>query len=180
MSQNAKGERPFDASASYTTKGLAAVLALLSPLLLDPWLEVLLGLAGGGILAGGAMLCSRRAIGLGTVILLAAVVYAAYGGPSVPRTNLLLCTLATLLAWDSGRYGIQVGDQLGRAATTLQIELAHALSSLLVGVAGIAVGYGTFLLVDTSDSVVALLSVLFGVTVLALCVFSFDLFGSRP
>ncbi|QLG60377.1 DUF7519 family protein [Halorarum salinum] len=83
---------------------------------------------------------SRGLLKLGAAGVTLSVLAAGLFG-SVPLRTLLVCGAATFLAWDLGENAVNVGEQLGRRATTRRLEAAHGAGSLLVG--GVAVGAGT-------------------------------------
>lgn len=172
--EDGNGTAAIDRSASRTSKAITVALAAVVPVLLEPWNGTLLGVAGAVLVAGGVVAESRRTISLGAVGLLGGVAASTSGGLGVPLPNLLTGTLLAFVAWDTGRYGLRVGEQLGREASTTRIEVAHALSSVTVGVAGLGLGYGTFRLVDGTGSVAALLAALFGLAVVTAVVFGID------
>jgi hypothetical protein len=59
----------------------------------------------------------------------------------VTLRTLLAAGVGTVVAWDAGERAINVGDQLGRLASTRRLEAVRAGGSLLVG--AVAVGLGT-------------------------------------
>ncbi|TYT62536.1 hypothetical protein FYC77_08145 [Natrialba swarupiae] len=110
-------------------------------------------LTGGGVvLAGGLALAwgligpvpgSRRwLVDAGSLATFAGVVVSGLEGALVEPT--LVATVCTVVAWDLAGSAIDLGDQLGREADTRRLEGVHAVSSVLVGLATMAIGYGTF------------------------------------
>ena len=81
--------------------------------------------------------------------------------------------VASLLVWDTGRFGTVMGREVGRDAGTERTELVHAGATVLVGLAGAvlaAVAASQLregLAPDSSLAVVALLAVVFGVIAFA-------------
>lgn len=116
------------------------------------------GVAGLVLVGLGVVRGRRSAVTLGAWLALAGVVVAGLG--EAPPEALLVGTAAAVLAWDLGEQAITVGDQLGRAASTRTLELVHAAYSTIVAVAGIAVGYGLFLLATGGQPVTALVVLL--------------------
>jgi hypothetical protein len=112
------------------------------------------------VLALGLYRGSRRVVTLGASALFVGVVYAGVqGGAAEP---LLLAALGTVVSWDAGEYAIGVGEQLGRDADTTRLTLVHSATTLLVGVAGVAVVYAVYLSVGGNQPVAALVLVLLG------------------
>ncbi|WP_200840371.1 hypothetical protein [Natrialba sp. INN-245] len=110
-------------------------------------------LTGGGVvLAGGLALAwgligpvpgSRRwLVDAGSLAAFAGVVVSGLEGALVEPT--LVATVCAVVAWDLAGSAIDLGDQLGREADTRRLEGVHAVSSVLVGLATMAIGYGTF------------------------------------
>jgi dipeptide/tripeptide permease len=124
-----------------------------------------IGVIGLGFLAVGALRGTRRAVTLGALIAFGGVVAAgAMGAGPVP---MVIGTAAAVLAWDLGEQAINLGEQLGRAARTRNAELVHAANSTLIGVIGIAVGYGLFLVAAGGQPVTALVVLLAGALLIA-------------
>ena len=125
---------------------------------------LLLGGAGFLLVLVGVLRGSRRAITFGAVALLVA---ALLGGLASPAPHLLLPgVMATVLAWDIGEQAINVGEQLGRAAETTQLEAAHAAGSTVVAVGAGGLGYGIFLGASGGQPVTALVFLLLAAVVL--------------
>jgi hypothetical protein len=114
--------------------------------------------------AAGSFRPSPRLLTVGAAVLVAGVAAAgAFGG--TPE-SLVVAALGAILAWDYGQFGIEVGEQLGRAADSRRLLLAHAATSLLVGVAAIVVAYGVFRAAAGGQPVTALVFLLLGVVAL--------------
>lgn len=128
--------------------------------------SVALGLAALGLpaFAYGLFRGSRRGVNAGTAAVLAGVLYAGWvgAGPEL----LVLGSLAGLFAWDVGGNAVDVGEQLGREASTRRVELVHAAASLAVGSFTVAVGYGVFLAASGGQPVTALVFLLAGAVAL--------------
>ncbi|MEY7848173.1 hypothetical protein AB7C87_03110 [Natrarchaeobius sp. A-rgal3] len=84
----------------------------------------------------------RWLVDAGSLAAFAGVVLSGLEGALVEPT--LVATVCVVVAWDLAGSAIDLGDQLGREADTRRLEGVHAVSSVLVGVATMAVGYGTF------------------------------------
>ena len=155
---------PIDRSPGRTSVWIAVTSAAVCALVLPSMLAVAVGLAGTTLVAAGIVFRSRRTVGYGTLVLLATVTLSGVEGGTPARV--VLSTSLALLAWDTGRYGITVGEQLGRDAATTRLELAHATAIASVSAAAGAVGYATFLFVDGGESGVAIVTLTVGVLVL--------------
>jgi hypothetical protein len=129
--------------------GLAAVAGL-------PFAALALVAVAIGLLRGGRSWLARGAV-LGTVGVLVAGVR---GGAPEP---LLVGLLGTVLAWDVGEHAIGLGEQLGREATTVRVEVVHAAASLAVGAGATTLGYGVYLGATGGQPVAALVFLVVGV-----------------
>lgn len=159
------GADPVRRTPGLTSAAIAIALATAASVLLaPPSVGSAVGATGTMGLAVGVLTRSRRRVTLGTGVVLAGVVLAS--ATAVGPAALVAATLLALLAWDAGRYGITVGEQLGRDAATARLELAHVAASAVVGTAGAAVAYGTFLLVDGGATNLAVVVLLVGVVLL--------------
>ncbi|RQG95988.1 DUF7519 family protein [Natrarchaeobius chitinivorans] len=124
-------------------------------------------LLGGLLLAGG--LLSRRArwrrllVDIGSLTAFAGVVLSGLEGAAVEPT--LVATVSLVVAWDLAGSAIDLGEQLGRDADTRRLEGVHAVSSALVGLIAMAVGYGTFTLARGGQPISALVLLLLAGTV---------------
>lgn len=119
-----------DHAPSRLTQLTAIGLAVLAPLGVRGY-GLALGLAGAVLVSYGTLRGARAVIDGGGVGLIAGLCVAALEGAAT--NTVLLATVLAVVAWDVGRYGIVVGEQLGRQATTTRIEVAHVCSSLAVG-----------------------------------------------
>jgi hypothetical protein len=154
-----------DRSPGRTSATVATAAAVVAGLLLPASAGLAFALPGAGLLALGALGGYRTGVGYGATLLLAGV--AVTGALGAPPESLALATLLALVAWDAGRYGIAVGEQLGRAASTSAVELAHAGLTTAVGAAGLGLGYAAYRVAAgsaTPGAVVALVA--FGAVVL--------------
>lgn len=120
------------------------------------------GLVAGAIgvlgLVAGVALGRESTVSVAASVLLAAVILAAAEG--TPPVIVLVAAVATVLAWDVGRYAIGLGAQLGRDAPTTRIELVHAAASGVVGVVTAGIGFGIFRSTATGQPMIALVYLL--------------------
>lgn len=100
--------------------------------------------AGFGLVAlgVGTSLGSRRWVSLGFGGFALAAALLEHGGG--PIELVLLVVLLAILSWDAGQRAVDVGRQMGRAASTARVEFLHGGSSALVGVAATAVAYSIY------------------------------------
>lgn len=119
-----------------------------------------LALVGGVIAVAGTARGSRRVLGGGIVLQLAAGVLA--GASSLPPGLLLVGVLGTVLGWDVGEQSINVAQQLGREATAVRSVVVHAAGSTLVAAVSIVVVYATYLVSAGGQPLVALAAFLGG------------------
>ncbi|QLH81135.1 DUF7519 family protein [Halosimplex pelagicum] len=150
-----------DRSPARTSARLAVALAAVAALWLPTTGGRALGLVGTALVAVGALRGRRRRVTAGAVALVAGVASAGLAG--APVLPLVGATLCSLLAWDAGRYGITVGEQLGRGASTTRLELAHVAATAAVGTAAALLGTAAYLVVDTGTDGVAVVVLLVGV-----------------
>lgn len=123
--------------------GVAAVVALA-----DEFPDVLRTLPGLlGVLALGVGLApvrgrgSRRLVKVGAGLVLVGVLFAGLLR-SVGTGTLVAGAVAAVVGWDLGEHAVNVGEQLGRTASTWRGEALHAVGAVAVG--GAAVGAGRF------------------------------------
>lgn len=108
----------------------ASALVLIAPLPLGG-IGLVVTFGGALIVVAGTITSQRQWIHGGGLAMLVGIVIAAIQGH--PAGSLLLATMLAIVGWDVSRYGIVVGEQLGRTAATTRIEVAHTGWSLLVG-----------------------------------------------
>lgn len=97
-------------------------------------LAVIPGLVGGGVIAVGVLRCSRAAITVGTVGLLAGIVLSGVLGAR--PLMVLVATITATLAWDASQNALTVGARLGRMAETYRVEIVHiAMTTVIVTIA---------------------------------------------
>jgi len=157
-------DETLDRSPARVSAGIAIGFALLGAFTLPSTVLVGIGLLGALLIGTGAVQGTRRMVGYGTLLLLGGVLIG--GSQGAPPEPLVLCTLLALLAWDAGRYGITIGEQLGREADTTHIELAHSALNTGLGAASAGLGYAMYRVVTGGQPAVALLLLLFGAVIL--------------
>jgi len=143
---------------------IATGYALLGTLTMPTSALVVIGLLGTLLVGIGAGRGSRTAVGYGAVALLSGVLIGGFQG--APPEPLILSTLFAVLAWDAGRYGITIGEQLGREAETVRVEVAHVGLNTLVGTAEAGLGYAAYRVTAGGQPVAALFLLLVGAVVL--------------
>lgn len=149
--------------------GVAGVLGALwwaatRPVGISPTLELLPGILGLAVLVlgiGSAIPGYERwfvTAGTGTILLGVFVSGILYDASVLA---LLAGTAATVVAWDCGEQAINLGEQIGRAATTWRAEVVHEGGAVVVG--GLAVGLAVFVEgLGVSGLPIASLSILIG------------------
>ncbi len=120
---------------------------------------------GAALVGVGALVGRRSAVTLGALALFAGVVAAGLGAGS--PTPLLVGAVGTVVAWDAGRYGIGLGEQVGRAPATAAVELRHAGATLAVGVATAGVAAGIYAVAGGGQPLSALVFLLVAALALA-------------
>lgn len=114
---------------------------------ISPTLEVLPGIVGLVLLVLGLGAAlpgyERWFVSAGTgAILLSVFVGGLVYDASAPA--LVAGTAATVFAWDLGEQAINAGEQIGRQATTWEVELAHAGVTLFVGLVSVIVAISIY------------------------------------
>ncbi|WP_244605525.1 DUF7519 family protein [Halorussus marinus] len=158
--------REIDRSPAVLSSALAASAAAISAgaSALTSTIGLGFGAAGFVLVAIGLARGWRRAVGLGASGLL---VGALAGGVLTGAPFLLLPgVIAAVLAWDFGEQAINVGEQLGRAADTAQLEATHAAASTVVGAGAGGLGYAIYLGSSGGQPVTALVFLLLGAVAL--------------
>lgn len=120
----------------------------------------LLAFAGGVLAVAGTARGSRRVLGLGVVLQLAAGLFA--GAAALTPGLLLVGILGAVLGWDIGEQSINVTQQLGADATAVRSVVVHAAASTLVGAVSIVVVYATYLVSAGGQPLSALAAFLVG------------------
>jgi hypothetical protein len=126
------GVGPIDRAPTYLSSTLA-LLAAVSTAVLSAYAPVALGsaLVGLLVLAVGLGLGRQQEITVGGGLLVVGVVAAGTSGAPVSAT--VLGMTSALLAFDTATTAVGLGEQLGREATTSEVELFHAAASTAVG-----------------------------------------------
>lgn len=137
-------------SASLLTRVTTVALVAIPPISLTGY-GLAIGVVGALVVAVGAAVGSTRRIDAGSLLVLTGIVVAAIEG--MPADALLLPTVVTVVAWDVGRYGIAVGEQLGADAETARIEVVHAGWSMAVGALALVALQGVPELVDGRSAI---------------------------
>lgn len=112
----------------------------------------------------GVVRGTRRFVTIGGFALLVGILAGSL--VSAPPELLIPGAIATVLAWDFGEQAINVGEQLGREADTQTLEIMHAASSTVVGVAAGGIGYGMYLAGSGGQPMTALVFLLIAVLAL--------------
>ncbi len=153
-------ERTIDRSPARVSQLLSVIAAsaALGASALFGGVGALFGLLGLLLVAVGVVRGSRRLVTIGGFVLLAGILAGSLA--SAPPELLLPGAIATVLAWDFGEQAINVGEQLGREANTQTLEIMHAASSTIVGIAAGALGYSVYLAGGGGKPVTALVFLL--------------------
>lgn len=154
----------LDRSAATTSYAISMVAALLVVLALSDPMASLPAVAGAALVGLGGWRRSPTLVSRGAVLLGSGIVIAGLRGASSPA--ILVATVFACLAWDGGRYGIAIGEQLGADARTRPVELAHAGTTLAIGATGAGLGYGAYRTVSSGQPVLALACLLAGALLL--------------
>lgn len=135
------GPAPIDRSPTRLASAIAILLAVATSLAAGryAWSALAVGALGTAFVLVGVGHGSRRAVGGGAAGLFAAAVVA--GAHGAGAGTVLAGSLGAVLAWDAGGTAIDLGEQLGRAASTVRVEALHLAASAAVGglTAGVAV-----------------------------------------
>ncbi|WEL16623.1 putative membrane protein [Halorhabdus sp. SVX81] len=154
----------IDRTPARASVAIATGFAFLGALTMVTPALVAVGLFGTLLVGLGAIHGSRTYVGYGALVILLGVLIGGFQG--APPEPLLVSTLLAVLAWDAGRYGITIGEQLGPDAKTLRIELTHVTLNTLVGTAGTGLGYAAYRVMAGGQPVAALGLLLVGAVVL--------------
>ncbi|ELY97798.1 hypothetical protein C482_12630 [Natrialba chahannaoensis JCM 10990] len=130
----------FSSSCAFAAAFVAAATTLFVP----GTDAAVFGVAVLGALALGVGLLRGRpqVIDIGALVIFATLILAGIETPTVEP--LIVGTVATVLAWDLGHSGLDLGAQLGREARTIRLEIVQLGSSLLVGLLAGTIGYGVY------------------------------------
>jgi hypothetical protein len=106
------------------------------------WPALIVGSIGLVILAVGLVRGTTSTVTTGAFGLFIAAVIS--GTQSAPVLPILGSIVFAVVAWDTGGNAISIGEQLGRSANTLRIEIIHSVVSITVGVVIVGVGYAIY------------------------------------
>lgn len=101
-------------------------------------------------LAAGLLVGRPTLISLGAVGILVGAMLAGWVGAS--PAVVVFAVAAAILSWDLARFAVGLGEQLGSEATTVRLELVHAVASIGVGVGAILLGAVAFAVAGGSAS----------------------------
>jgi hypothetical protein len=123
-------------------------------------------LVGGLVLVTGLAAGEQRAVTTGSAILVVAVLTGGAAGAPIVAT--LVGVTGALLALDLGSTALSLGEQLGRRAPTLRLELVHATASTLVGLGIVTAGTAVHSAAAEEQPVTAVLGLVVAAVVLLL------------
>jgi hypothetical protein len=129
-------------------------------------LSLLIAVGGFVTLLSGLLVGRREPLTLGALGIFAAAVLAGWAG--APLSSTVLAVTAAILAWDLGQFAIGIGEQLGRDAETVRLELVHAAASTAVGIAALVAGSVVFSFAGGSTPTSALFVLVVAVAVVVL------------
>ena len=121
----------------------------------------------GGLVAG-----EQRSVTDGSGILVVAALISGAAGAPVVAT--LTGVTGALLALNLGSTALSLGDQLGRQAPTLRLELVHAAASTLVGLGVVTAGTAVHSAAGDGQPTTAVLGLVVAVVVLLLALRRID------
>jgi hypothetical protein len=107
---------------------------------------------------------SSRIFTIGIAMLFGGIVIAGMLG--VAPVFLLLAAFLGAIVWEVGQNGFSITREVGHGVPTLRIELVHLVSSVVVLVAGVSIGYAVFLTAMGGQPAIALIALLVGVVAL--------------
>lgn len=113
----------------------------------------------------GLVRATRRHVTLGAALLVVAVAVAGFQGAG--PEPLLVGVLATVVAWDTAEHGIGLGEQLGREAGTVRVQVVHAAATIGAGAIAAGVGYAVYRTAAGGQPVTAVVFLLVGAVALA-------------
>lgn len=158
----------IDRSPARTSAGITLLAGGIAIAILSAPVGAIIGGVGLAFLFLGVVKGWRRAITIGAFVIFLGVIYA--GLQDVPPEELLLAGTSTVIAWDVGEQSVNVGEQLGRKASTARGELVHAASSTVVGVVTVGLGYLIYRLATGGQPLTALAILLTAVIALVAAV----------
>lgn len=158
----------IDRSPARTSAGIAIIAGAVAIAVVSSATATVVGGLGLLLLIVGVIRGWRRAVTIGSFVVFLGILYA--GLQDAPPEELLLAAASTVIAWDVGEQSINVGEQLGRAASTARGEVVHAASSTVVGVITVGFGYLVFRLATGGQPLTALVILLSAVIALVAAV----------
>lgn len=151
------------AALSRSLSAFAGVLGLVTSGFYS-WIGLSIGVVGLVVLTVGLVRGETPVVTVGSFgLFLGAVVTGAQGAPVAP---VLAGVVLAVVAWDVGGNAISIGQQLGRSADTVRIELLHAGASLAVGTLSAGIGYGVYWFGASGQPVPAVVFLLLGAVLL--------------
>ena len=151
------------------SQAVSIAAALVAVVLTAPFAILAVPFGIGGLVMVAVSVLSKYSRGWLTagigMILFGTLITGGYG--TLPAELLLVAVGAALVAWDTGQYGIVLGDQLGREASSQRIQVVHlAASAIVIGVAS-AFAYLIFLLSTGGQPAPAVAVAVIGIVLLA-------------
>lgn len=145
--------------------GVAITIVVTLTAFADP-LAAMLAVTGLAGYAVGWLSIRPRLIDLGALALALAVLAGAVTGWGPVETG--VATVAAVVAWHLGTASIALGDQLGRRARTVRLELLHLAIAIAVGAPVGVLVYGTQRSVAGGQPVAAVALLLLGAAAVVL------------
>lgn len=127
------GPTPIDRSPTRFGAAAALLVAVATTVLAGgyAWLALGVGALGTTLVLVGVGRGSRRPLGAGAAGLFTATIVA--GASGAPVETVLAGTVGAVVVWDAGGTAIDLGEQLGAAASTVRVEALHLAASTAVG-----------------------------------------------
>lgn len=154
----------------YEPTGTATTVAIGSALvavvaLATGWLSASVGAAVGTLVLAIALYRgSPRTLLGGATVLFGSLLAGAVAGMAV--APVLVGAVATVLAYDSGRYAIRLGQQIGADGQTAAAERRHVVVTASVSSVGAILGGGIFYLAPAEQPGFALVALLLAAVLL--------------
>lgn len=140
--------------------GLVAVGCLIASvllLILNP-MSFVFAVGSAAVFLTGLRASKRFYVSLGASGLAIGIILAALAG--VHPVPILLVTVLSIIAWDSGQHAITIGRQLGSAATTRSLEQYHVLFTAVATFVVAVLVYLIFYLSSSSQPFVSIVLLL--------------------
>lgn len=118
---------------------------------------------GAIVISGGVWFGRLRVVHAGSLLSVGGIVTAGVAGAS--PEPLLVAAVCVVLAWDLAETAIELGDRVGRDASTARFEAVHAATILAVGIGAAAVGYGLYAATAGGQPTTAVVLLLFGAVI---------------